>query len=175
MGGLGCRGTAAAGRCRSTIPATVPNAHHVVILGLWPGAQRHQGSASAAVQGTDSPRGHRFREGAVGFPAAAVATAGLEAQLRRFIHRRAVRWCAAVHHLLFLFVSVTWSLGFLLMAHATRAFGPLTVGGLRVVEGALVLLLLLPFTAHRWRPRGGDWWRLVAVGIIGYAVGRAVS
>ncbi len=55
-----------------------------------------------------------------------------------------------MHYLLFAFLSVIWGSNFILMKKATLAFGPISVGGGRVLGGAAVLGIA-------WWMRGNAW------------------
>lgn len=74
-----------------------------------------------------------------------------------------------MHHLIFLFIVLIWSASFIMMKKADLAFGPLSVGALRVLGGALVLAALALLLRRRWRPQGKQWVLLVLLVLIGYA------
>ena len=74
-----------------------------------------------------------------------------------------------MRHLLFLLITVIWATSFLLMKKGMLAFGPVSIGALRVFGGALALGLI-------WRVRGGAWpfikrdfLPLLALVLVGYA------
>jgi drug/metabolite transporter (DMT)-like permease len=75
-----------------------------------------------------------------------------------------------VYHLLFLFTSLTWGASFILMKKANLAFGPITVGCLRVAGGALALAAISLIVKSWWRPRTRDWAPLTLVIALGYAL-----
>jgi drug/metabolite transporter (DMT)-like permease len=74
-----------------------------------------------------------------------------------------------VHYVLFVAVAALWSSSFLLMKKAAPCFGPLSVGALRVIGGALALLVLGMVVRSRWRPDARSWGPLLIVVVIGYA------
>jgi drug/metabolite transporter (DMT)-like permease len=71
---------------------------------------------------------------------------------------------------LFLFTSVTWGASFILMKKAGLAFGPITIGCLRVAGGALALAALATVTKGWWRPRRRDLAAVALVIALGYAL-----
>ncbi|MBA2479602.1 MAG: DMT family transporter, partial [Planctomycetes bacterium] len=62
-----------------------------------------------------------------------------------------------------------WSSSFILMKKASPCFGPISVGALRVIGGALVLLVLGLAVRQRWRPDARTWGPVVIIVVIGYA------
>jgi drug/metabolite transporter (DMT)-like permease len=72
-------------------------------------------------------------------------------------------------HLLFIFTAVTWASSFILMKKASAAFGPMTIGTLRVAGGALALAGLCLLLRQKWRPRANQWPALALIIVIGYA------
>ncbi|MBA3707929.1 MAG: DMT family transporter [Planctomycetes bacterium] len=74
-----------------------------------------------------------------------------------------------MHYALFIGVAVLWSSSFILMKKAGECFGPLSIGALRVLGGALALVLLGLLLRRRWRPSPRDWTPLLVIVAIGYA------
>lgn len=74
-----------------------------------------------------------------------------------------------MHVLLFALIAGTWGSSFILMKKAAVAYGPISIGALRLVSGLAVLVLIQALRGARWRPRGADWPYLAAIVGISYA------
>lgn len=74
-----------------------------------------------------------------------------------------------MHVLVFCAISLIWSASYILMKKAAAAYGPLTIGSLRLLGGLLILALLARLIGRGWRPRGRAWLWLSAIVVCGYA------
>ncbi|MDA3961580.1 MAG: DMT family transporter [Planctomycetota bacterium] len=71
--------------------------------------------------------------------------------------------------LLFVMISGIWGSSFILMKKASFAYGPITIGGMRLLCGLLVLGAIQLLRGSRWRPRGADWGYIAAIVSLSYA------
>lgn len=74
-----------------------------------------------------------------------------------------------MHLLLFAAIAGIWGSSFILMKKAAPVYGAITIGGLRLLGGLVILLLLKRVMGAAWRPRGHQWPLIAVVVVTGYA------
>jgi drug/metabolite transporter (DMT)-like permease len=72
-------------------------------------------------------------------------------------------------YLIFLLICAIWGASFILMKKAALAFGPIGIGGLRVLGGAVVMAMLWQWRRPAAGLRREHWLPLSGVVIVGYA------
>ncbi len=70
-------------------------------------------------------------------------------------------------HLIFIVVCALWGTSFILMKKAVLVFGPLSVGGIRVVGGAIALCLILILARYSWKNARHNLIFIIPVALLG--------
>lgn len=70
---------------------------------------------------------------------------------------------------LLLLMATIWGINFSVVKFGARAFEPLAFNGLRVAIAAVLLLAIAAVGRQRW-PSRADFWRLIALGVLGNGV-----
>ena len=73
-------------------------------------------------------------------------------------------------HLIFILICFIWGSSFILMKKASLVFGPVGIGGLRVLGGAAFLAAVIWISGGRWGIRRRDLGPLALVVLLGYAL-----